>query len=272
MLLSQNKYIMNGQKEKLRTINTERKPLQGVINILDFNRHFYYIGFGLSIAWIIICLTPLFGLYANQLLIFGLILIFIGLLIPLFASAYVYDLANYYQLKWLEKSLPNLSNEKVANIHAGFDETSILIQKRFPKLDIIAYDFYNKEEHTEIAIKRARRKSLPIKNTRTISTHSIEENNQAFDHIFFLSALHEVRKREEKIIFLNECKRVLKDDGTILIVEHLRDVPNFLAFHIGFFHFFSKKEWMICFKHANLKVVEEKKHTPLLTIFKLEKQ
>lgn len=259
---------MSGQREKLRTINTERRSFQGVLNILDFNRHFYFWGVGLLLAVPII--GRLIGL-SNKIQMIGILIILIGLLIPLIASVYVYDLANYYQLKWLEKLLPNLNNEKVANIHAGFDETSVLLKKRFPDLDLISFDFYDPKNHTEAAIIRARKKSLPIQNSQTISTKEIEQQNETYDYIFFLSALHEVRKREEKIAFLLECKRVLKDEGNIVVVEHLRNTPNFIAFHIGFFHFFSKKEWKLCFEKAGLDIITEKNHTPLLTIFNLKK-
>jgi hypothetical protein len=65
-------------------------------------------------------------------------------------------------------------------------------------------------------------------------------------------------------------KRVLKLNGKIIVTEHLRDFPNFLAYTIGFFHFHSKKTWKKTFQEADLKVSEEIKITPFLTTFILE--
>ena len=58
-------------------------------------------------------------------------------------------------------------------------------------------------------------------------------------------------------MFFKELQRILKPSGRIIITEHLRDVPNFIAYNIGFFHFFSLKNWMTIFKHSNFKM---KKH------------
>jgi len=63
------------------------------------------------------------------------------------------------------------------------------------------------------------------------------------DIVFLLSAVHEIRSNEEKILFLKECHRLCKSGGRIIMVEHLRDFPNFLAFSVGFTHFFSRSVW-----------------------------
>jgi len=255
---------MNGQVEKLSSINTERRPLQGVLNILDFNRHFYYIGVG-SI-FLVLIVSWVFSFPTNLAAVVGLLII-IGMLIPLLASAWVYDLANYYQMKWLKRLFPNLNTGTVANIHAGFDETSELIQKRFPEITLHALDFYDKENHTEPAIVRARKKTSKFAQTKQINTFDFGESSTKYNHIFVLSALHEIRDRNERILFLKACKSNLENKGNMVIVEHLRDLPNFLAFHIGFTHFFSDAEWKHCFKEAGLTILKEKKHTPLLHIY-----
>lgn len=54
-------------------------------------------------------------------------------------------------------------------------------------------------------------------------------------------------------------------------MEHLRNTPNFLAYNIGFFHFYSKAIWLKNFNTAKLKLVKEIKHTPFISIFVLEK-
>ena len=81
---------------------------------------------------------------------------------------------------------------------------------------------------------------------------------------------HEIRDENERVVFFEELKRSLKVNGKIVVTEHLRDVPNFLAYTIGFFHFHSKSSWMRTFRRANLKVLQEAKITPFLTTFVLQ--
>jgi hypothetical protein len=50
-------------------------------------------------------------------------------------------------------------------------------------------------------------------------------------------------------------------------VEHLRDFPNFVAFTIGFTHFFSKATWKKAFEEAGFTSFNETKFTPFMSIF-----
>jgi hypothetical protein len=64
---------------------------------------------------------------------------------------------------------------------------------------------------------------------------------ETIDQIFVLLSAHEIRDRQERAIFFSRLKESLKSEGSIVVLEHLRDLPNFIAYTIGFFHFFSKK-------------------------------
>lgn len=245
-----------------------RKPLQGVWNIIRFNWQFYV----LSICFVLF----LFGLkyFVDQqfyLPIKILILIIVlPVLISLFVSLYVYDLSSLYSLKWLNKL--NIDKKKILiNIHAGFDETSILLNKKFSDNDLIVYDFYNPQQHTEMSIKRARKAYPPYPNTKQISTSYIPLQRNYVDYIFLIFAAHEIRDDNEKIIFFSELNRILNSNGKIIITEHLRDISNFVAYNIGFFHFFGKHTWFKIFKKSNFIVSKKLKITPFITTFILEK-
>ena len=67
--------------------------------------------------------------------------------------------------------------------------------------------------------------------------------------------------------FLSECLRLCKDSGKVIMVEHLRDFPNFLAFSIGFAHFFSRAVWKRCFERAGFSHFHEIKFTPFMSVF-----
>ena len=243
----------------------KRKPLQGVINILSFNRHFYFFGL-LALSIITFCFIS-FN-WSNLFLSIIVLGFLYGLFMPLIVSAYVYDFSGYYKFNWLKKLKLKDSNENlILNINAGFDETSFILKKYFPNSELRVFDFYNSEQHTEPAIIRARKLSLVYPNTEQISTNLIPLIDNSVDSIFLLSAVHEIRSYDEKVQFLKECKRVCKPTGNIIMVEHLRDLPNFLAFTIGFTHFFSKKTWKETFKEAGFSSFNETKFTPFMSMF-----
>ena len=187
---------------------------------------------------------------------------------PLIVSDYVYDFSGYYNFNWLKSyNIADSNANQILNINAGFDETSFIIKNQFPKSDLKVFDFYNAEQHTEPAIIRARKVSLIYPNTQQIKSNSIPLKDNSVDIIFLLSAVHEIRSQEEKVQFLKECHRLCKPNGKVIMVEHLRDFPNFLAFSIGFTHFFSKRVWQKAFKKAGFSAFAETKFTPFMSIF-----
>jgi len=61
--------------------------------------------------------------------------------------------------------------------------------------------------------------------------------DKSADVVLLLSAAHEIRSNEEKVQFLKECYRLCKPGARVIMVEHLRNFPNFIVFTIGFSHF-----------------------------------
>ncbi|MEL6989816.1 MAG: methyltransferase type 11, partial [Bacteroidota bacterium] len=160
----------------------ERKPFQGVLNILSFNRHFYYFGFA--------ALAGLWGIHHffnwNGITFWLSIIGFAyGLLMPLIVSAYVYDFSGYYKLDWLDPIFTNKEViQKIVNINAGFDETSFILESKFKNASLNVYDFYDEEKHTETAIVRARKVSLVYPNTRSIDSSKVPLPINSVDAIF----------------------------------------------------------------------------------------
>jgi SAM-dependent methyltransferase len=243
----------------------KRKKFQGVLNILSFNRHFYVFGL---ITLTIIVVSHLVYNWPNMLFLIVTFAFIYGLIMPLVISAYVYDYSGYYEFNWLKQfNLNDSKNKIILNINAGFDETSFSIKNQFPKSHLKVFDFYNAEKHTEPAIIRARKVSLVYPNTQQIISNTLPLKDNSVDLIFLLSAAHEIRTQKERIIFLKECHRVCKTDANVITVEHLRDFPNFLAFSVGFTHFFSKNTWEHAFKNAGFSTFKEQKFTPFMSIF-----
>ncbi len=243
----------------------KRRKFQGVLNILSFNRHFYFFGL---IALTLIIISHLLFCWSTFLFWLVILSFLYGLIAPLIVSAYVYDFSGYYDFKWLKDfKFIDSENNQILNINAGFDETSYIIKNHFPTSDLNVFDFYNSAQHTEPAIIRARKVSLVYPNTQQINSNYIPLKDNSVDLIFLLSAAHEIRSQTEKIHFLKECHRVCKSTGNVVMIEHLRDFPNFLAFTIGFTHFFSKSTWKMAFEQSGFTTFDEQKFTPFMSIF-----
>lgn len=244
-----------------------REPLQGVMNIIRFNWHFY------ALSAFIVVFIFLTHHYFISLGVTGDILVFLivcSTLISLAVSAYIYDFSDLYKLSWLNH-LNSLNMENIININAGFDETSSLLRNKFQNAELFVADFYDPAKHTEISIKRARKAYPAFPNTQLVSTTHLSFQDNSADKIFTILSAHEIRDEKERITFFKELKRILKPNGKVIVTEHLRDTANFLAYNIGFFHFHSKAVWMKTFRSSELKLVEEIKITPFITTFILEK-
>lgn len=245
-----------------------RKPFQGVCNIVRFNWHFYLLSFGVVLLLLLFSsyTNPTFRLYSLAVAV----LIFLPTFISLSVSYYVYDLSCIYNLNWVTDFIDKEGNT-IVNINAGFDETSLLLKKKFPNAELLVYDFYDPKKNTEVSIKRARKAYALFPNTKSVTANNLPMLDNSADKIFVIFAAHEIRTEQERLEFFKELKRVLKPTGQIYITEHLRDVPNFLAYNIGFLHFYSKQSWLHVFQLTELTLKSEEKITPFISKFTLTK-
>lgn len=244
-----------------------RKPFQGVGNIIRFNWHFYAIALLIvgGLVWVNKFLPSSFYVFVYIFIALALL----SLSTSLIVSWYVYDWSGLYNLKWLDR-LCIQPGMQLTNIHAGFDETSVLIAQKFPDTSLTVLDFYDPSKHTEVSIKRARTKYPAYPGTISIATSDPTEHIRESDFILLILSAHEIRSGEERIHFFRQLRQKLKQGGKIVVVEHLRDLPNFLAYTIGFFHFHSRKEWIKTFDAAGLMVEKEQKLTRFISLFILQ--
>lgn len=244
-----------------------RKSFQGIGNILRFNRHFY--------AWVVVALAVLWllkGFEAPVLHSFVVVagwLLFFTTLNSLLVSFYVYDLSGLYNLDWLNLDIN--PGAQLVNIHAGFDETSSLLMQKYPQASLTVFDFYDPEKHTEASIKRARKAYPAYPGTKATSTASLPQTANSVDVIFCILSAHEIRAHEERAVFFQQLRYALKEDGRIVVVEHLRDAANFLAYSVGAFHFHSAATWQQTFSSAGLVANSQQKLTPFITVYYLQK-
>jgi hypothetical protein len=245
----------------------KRKPFEGVINIVKFNRHFYIVA--LAVIFIILGFQHFYPGDSKLYIVFLALFIF-EILVSLLVSHYIYDRSDLYTLNWLN-GIEIPSNAKLVNINAGFDETSTLIKRKYPDADLEVFDFYDPVLHTEISIERARKAYPVFPGTKAIQTSAIPLKANSCDCIFLILAAHEIRNPNEQLLFFSQLRDALKATGKIVVTEHSRDLPNFMAYNFGFLHFFSKRNWLRIFDKAGLKKDQIIKITPFITTYILSR-
>ena len=92
-----------------------------------------------------------------------------------------------------------------------------------------------------------------------------------FDAAFTIFAAHELRRHEQRVELFREIARILTPEGEALLMEHMRDWRNLLAFGPGFLHFFSGKEWRDVASEGGFRVRTERAMTPFVRVFVLRK-
>ncbi len=245
-----------------------RSAFQGVSNIVRFNWHFFVSAGGvmalllLGSRWLPVYWQPLAYLLSAG--------IALSTLVSLAVSYYVYDWSALYQFNWLRTlHLPPKSN--IVNVHAGFDETSALLSTLAPDAQLTVLDFYDPAQHTEVSIKRARKAYPPFPGTQSVVSTALPVADASVDAVFGIFAVHEIRDAAERKAFFAEMTRILKPNGQLIIVEHLRDWPNFLAYNIGFLHFYPKSLWTQVFTQSKLTLTQQIRQTPFVSVFILRK-
>lgn len=242
-----------------------RAPFEGVWNVVRFNWPFYVVALAAVAVGLLVraCTTGFWHLAAGLALLAGLL----PLLASLAVSYYVYDWSGLYELGWLPAGSLPAAPATLLTFCAGFDETTALLARRLHPAQVLAFDFYDPARHTEASIRRARAAYPPYPGTQPANTRALPLPDHSADVVVAFMAAHEVRDSAERVAFFRELRRVAGPAGRLLVVEHLRDTANFLAYTIGFLHFHSHRSWLATFRGAGLLVEQELKVTPFVSAF-----
>src|SRR5260370_34638296 len=188
----------------------------------------------------------------------------------LLVSHYIYDRSRLFQWNWLA-SVVNRNPVSWANIHAGLDQTSEALIRLFPAARRRILDIYVSSEMSEPSIERARHHIGTATVSEKADPQALPLRNCECDTVFLIFVAHELRRQGARLQFFREVGRVLKPSGCVVLVEHLRDWKNFLAYGPGALHFYSRREWLTVGSQAGFKVACELRITPFVGCFVLAK-
>jgi SAM-dependent methyltransferase len=243
-----------------------RKPFQGVLNVIRFNWHYYIIA---AIAILVLLIIAGNARQLSRLIPYTICeFIIASMVISLAASFFAYDLSGFYKLNWLAR---NNNERMIVNVHAGFDDTSVLLQDKFRYAELIVLDFYDPLKHTEVSIKRARKAYPPFPGTSRANTGHLPVADNSADKVFVILSAHEIRNEKERTAFFKELNRIIKPGGEIYVTEHLRDLVNFLSYNIGFFHFYPKISWLKTCQESGLILKRYFRNSIFISTFILTK-
>ena len=244
---------------------------RGVIEIAWFNWHQYVAGTLVCLAagWILLRM-PL-PVIPRALLASGTSLAAFWLVSSLAVSHYIYDRSGLNTWEWVKPLFPTPPT-RWANIHCGFDETTAPLDRLFPDSERLVLDIFDDGEMTEASLQRARRYETRAPEAIRAQRDALPARDEQMDALFVLFAAHELRHPFARSALFRELHRVLARDGRLLLVEHLRDGWNFLAFGPGYRHFLPRREWAAQIRDAGFTVEREFHKTPFVRAWLLRKE
>ncbi len=236
---------------------------KGVSQIVWFNWPFYASALVAGVLALLVkpALPQSFQLWVEVAVLLGAL----SVLLTLVASWFVYDLCDLYSLNYISLGSP----QRIANIHAGFDETSSALRAKYPGAIIDIYDFYDPQKHTEASIRRARARFPSLPETVAIDSSHIPIGEHTYDAIFLIFSAHEIRDDSERVTFFKELRSVTKPDARVYVIEHLRDWKNALAYSIGCLHFHSETTWRKTFDASGWEIVARKPANAFVVSYEL---
>jgi hypothetical protein len=247
-----------------------RTRFQGVAQIVRFNWPFYLTATLLLAAGGCAVLVFSVPFFVRPILFSAIAAAAFWLITSLIISHYIYDRAGIYDGMWIQQAL-SISPKRWTSFHAGLDEFSALLHELYPESDGSIVDLYDPNEMTEPSIKRARHSPKQFPQPIRADFRALPLQNDELDAAFVLFSAHELRKPESRILFFSELRRVLRSHGEIILLEHLRDCPNFFAFGPGCFHFHSRRTWSHSIGSAGLFILKEFTLTSFIRAFVLGK-
>jgi SAM-dependent methyltransferase len=171
--------------------------------------------------------------------------------------------------RWIAPLLPQPA-PAWALVHAGLDAEvdldAVMLGRCVGRLDI-----FDPTLMTAPSISRARGRAAPRQGTVPCHPTALALKDETCDAVVVAFTAHEVRDRRARERFFDELRRAIRPGGRVVLLEHVRDVANFLAFGPGCLHFQPRREWLRLAARSHLQVAVERRVTPFVMALSLER-
>jgi SAM-dependent methyltransferase len=239
---------------------------QGVARILRYNARMFAVALLLAALAGGAALSRALPPVAATLSLFFAAATVLTMASSLAVSHYVYDRSPLSRWDWLASRLAAPPRRWVA-LHAGLDDASPALRRLFPHAAGHPIDVFCPREMTEPSIAAARRLETPPMRPIRAFPLALPLADECADLVLLFFVAHELRGRVSRERLFLELRRIAAPRGRVVLVEHLRDLPNGLAFGPGALHFLPRREWLRLAAVAGLAVSEEARLTPFVRAF-----
>jgi SAM-dependent methyltransferase len=188
--------------------------------------------------------------------------------ISLVVSHYIYDRSALASGSWVTALLPARA-ERWASIDAGLD-AEVSLDGVLPDACVARLDIYDPAIMSARSVQRARAITARAHAATSCPPTALALGDASCDLIAVIFTAHELRDARSRERLFLEVKRALRSGGRMLLVEHVRDAPNFAAFGPGFMHFLPRAEWLRLARFAGFRVAAEMRITPWVLALALE--
>ena len=186
----------------------------------------------------------------------------------LVVSWWVYDRSELHDWRWLAPLLP-AARPRWALVHAGFDEAgpSLPAALGTPAAVVDLAPWLSRTSPSNVRAQR--RHPAPSTLAAGGGSTPLPLPAASCDVVLLAFSAHEVRDRQQRETLFEDLRRVLRPAGRVVLVEHLRDLPNLAAFGPGALHFQSRREWQRLARRSGLSIVHEVTMTSFVRGFAL---
>ncbi|GAA1893630.1 class I SAM-dependent methyltransferase [Streptantibioticus ferralitis] len=189
----------------------------------------------------------------------------------LIASHRVYDRSTLHSWRWLDVVLPEGPGRHLV-VSAGLDEASEVLRARHPRAPQTIADLYDGLPVTESSLRRARRRVPPQPGSLTAWAQRLPGADASYDTVIAPFAVHELRRAVDREALLDECARLLRPGGAVVLVEHCRDAANAAVYGPGAWHFMPRGEWLRLAARSGLTVAHESRIARYVTVLVLRRR
>jgi SAM-dependent methyltransferase len=186
----------------------------------------------------------------------------------LVVSHWIYDRSELHGGAWLPALLPPRTSRWAA-IDAGLDAEVDLAC--MPGTCVAWLDVFDPRIMRAPSIGRPRRQTPRTVPATPAAVEALPLADRTCDALVVPFTAHEIRDRAARERFFAETARALVPGGRLVVVEHVRDLANFLAFGPGNWHFQPRGEFLRVATLAGLRLADERRITPWVHAFAFEK-